>query len=189
MTNSEIIQIEGIGAVNFVYNPRAIKTTITIRPHRGVRVAIPPNADLEAALDFVRRKDAWIKKHLAIISDHKKEKEEANNAFLTIDKKEARKKLKSRLRELARKNGFKFGKITIRSQKTRWGSCSGKNDISLNYKLVILPQDLLDYVIFHELVHTREHNHSPNFWEDLNKYVGDGKAKARILTEWGMGIL
>lgn len=189
MTNSQIIQIEGIGAVNFVYNPRAIKTTITIRPNRGVRVAIPPNADLEAAMDFVHRKEKWINKHLGIIKDYKKEKEEANNAFLNIDKKEARKKIKSRLRELARKNDFKFGKISMRNQKTRWGSCAGNNDISLNYKLVLLPPELMDYVLFHELVHTRVHNHSPKFWEDLNKYVGDAKAKAKILTEWGMGIL
>lgn len=140
-------------------------------------------------MDFVRRKEPWIKKHLAVISEHQKLQEEVNQAFLNIDKKEARKAIKKRLRELARKNGFTFGKISLRNQRTRWGSCSGSNNISLNYKLAILPPDLVDYVIFHELVHTKFHDHSEQFWEELNQYVGDGKKKARTLTEYGLGIL
>ncbi len=56
-------------------------------------------------------------------------------------------------------------------------------------KLAVLPQELMDYVIFHELVHTKVHNHSKKFWEELDKYVGNGKAKARVLKEYGLGIL
>jgi len=140
-------------------------------------------------MSFVRKKETWIKKHLAIIRDKQTQNSEVNAAFLNIDKKAARKKITSRLRELARANGFTFGKVTIRNQRTRWGSCSGKGDLSLNLKLVVLPQELMDYVIFHELVHTRIHNHSQRFWKELNKYVGNGKAKARILKEYGLGIL
>ncbi len=189
MLNSQIIQVEGIGAVTLVKNPRARKIIITIRPHRGVRVSIPQRNSLEQAMDFVRKKEKWIKKNLALISEHQKQKEDINQAFLNIDKKDARKKIKSRLKELAKQNGFAYGKVSIRNQRTRWGSCSGRCDISLNIKLVVLPQDLFDYVIFHELVHTRIHNHSGRFWEELDKYVGDGKAKARTLTEYGLGIL
>jgi predicted metal-dependent hydrolase len=189
MANSQIIQFEGIGPVTFMHNPRAKRIIITIRPHRGVRVAIPQRSSIDSAMDFVHRKEKWIKKHLTTIEESKKQKNVINEAFLAIDKKEARKSIKKRLRELARQNGFIYGKVSIRNQRTRWGSCSGKNCISLNMKLVVLPQDLFDYVIFHELVHTRIHNHSDRFWEELNKYVGDGKAKAKTLTEYGLGIL
>jgi hypothetical protein len=79
--------------------------------------------------------------------------------------------------------------VSIRNQTTRWGSCSAKGNISLNLKLVALPPELFDYVILHELVHTREHNHSARFWRELDKYVENGKAKAKALREYGVGIL
>jgi predicted metal-dependent hydrolase len=189
MINSQILQVEGIGNITFVESPHARRVVITIRPRRGVRVSLPPHSSIDAAMDFVRRKEPWIKKHLGVIAEHQKQQEEVNLAFQNIDKKEARKTIKKRLRELARKNGFILGKISLRNQRTRWGSCSGNNNISLNYKLAILPPELMDYVIFHELVHTKFHDHSEQFWEEVNKYVGDGKAKAKVLTEWGMGIL
>jgi len=67
-------------------------------------------------------------------------------------------------------------KYSIRNQKTRWGSCSNLNNINLNINLVSLTQDLMDYVILHELLHTKIKNHSKKFWAQLDKYVG-GKAK------------
>jgi predicted metal-dependent hydrolase len=189
MTNSQIIQVEGIGPVTFIYSASAKRTTITIRPRRGVRVSVPQHSTIDEAMSFVRKKEVWIKKHLTIISEKQAQNRDVNEAFANIDKKAARKKITSRLRELARANGFTFGKVSTRNQRTRWGSCSGKGNLSFNLKLVILPQELMDYVIFHELVHTRIHNHSPRFWQEVDKYAGNGKAKARILKEWGLGIL
>jgi predicted metal-dependent hydrolase len=189
MANSETVQIEGIGAVTFVHTPRAKRVTITIRPRRGVRVAIPPHSSIKAGMDFVRVKTKWIKKHLAKIEEYEALKKSVNDAFQAIDKKEAKKTIIRRLKELASENGFIYNKVSIRNQHTRWGSCSGKGNLSLNLKLAALPQELFDYVIFHELVHTRIHNHSKQFWEELDKYVGDGRAKARRLTEYGLGIL
>jgi len=189
MVESETIHVEGIGPVTLVHSPRARRIVISVRPRRGVRVSIPRRGSVKAALDFVRKKDLWIKKHQAAIKEYEDKKKAANDAFLNIDKKEARKKIISRLEELARQNGFTYRKVSIRNQRTRWGSCSGKCDISLNLKLVALPQDLLDYVIFHELVHTRVHNHSKKFWAELDKYVGNGKVKAKRLVEYGLGIL
>jgi predicted metal-dependent hydrolase len=189
MANSEIIQVEGIGVVTFVQSPRARRVVITIRPRRGVRVSIPRHNSIKDGISFVRKKEAWIKKHLAIISEKQTQNREVNEAFLDIDKKAARKKITSRLRELAKAHGFTYGRVSTRNQRTRWGSCSGLGNLSFNLKLVILPPELMDYVIFHELVHTRIHNHSERFWQEVNKYVGNGKAKAKILKEWGLGIL
>jgi predicted metal-dependent hydrolase len=189
MANSQIIQVEGIGAITFVHSTSARRTTITIRPRRGVRVSVPRHSTIDEAMSFVQKKEVWIKKHLAIISEKQAQNSDVNEAFANIDKKAARKQITGRLRELARAHGFTFGKVSIRNQRTRWGSCSGKGNLSLNLKLVALPQELMDYVIFHELVHTRIHNHSERFWQEVDKYTGNGKAKARILKEWGLGIL
>lgn len=70
-----------------------------------------------------------------------------------------------------------YNKITISKARSRWGSCSSKRDISLSFYLMLLPVHLMDYVILHELAHTREMNHGPKFWELLNQLT-DGKALA-----------
>jgi predicted metal-dependent hydrolase len=189
MANLQLIQLEGIGTVTFVASPRARRIVITVRPRRGVRVSIPRHNSLEDAMSFVRKKEVWIKKHLAIIGEKQTQNKEVNEAFLNIDKKAARKRITGRLRELAKVHGFTYGKVSIRNQRTRWGSCSGRNNLSFNLKLVVLPQELMDYVIFHELVHTQIHNHSQRFWQEVDKYAGNGKAMAKLLTEYGLGIL
>jgi len=71
--------------------------------------------------------------------------------------------------ELADKFGFSCGRVTVREAKTRWGSCSGENNISLNIYLMQLPDELIDYVILHELCHTKVKNHSSKFWDLLRK--------------------
>lgn len=64
---------------------------------------------------------------------------------------------------------YKIGKITIRNQKTRWGSCSSKGNLNFNYKIIFLPLELADYIIIHELCHLKEFNHSKNFWTLVEK--------------------
>ena len=72
----------------------------------------------------------------------------------------------------------------MKNQKTLWGSCSSANNINLNVNLVRLPDELRDYVIWHELVHTRHKNHSKAFWRALNRIVGDGKRLQRQLRQY-----
>ena len=93
------------------------------------------------------------------------------NAKIETLRKEAKKILPVRLEELARKHGFKYGKVAIRNAKTRWGSCSWRNNINLNLHLARLDNDLIDYVILHELCHTVEKNHSVRFWALLHKHL------------------
>ena len=189
MINSQTIQIDGIGTVLLQHSARARRIIITVRPGKGVRVAVPRRTSIKAALKFVGAKKPWIKKHLARIKEYEKQKQEFNDVFLSIDKAVARKQIIGRLNQLALQHGFTYNKVSIRNQRTRWGSCSGKGNISLNMKLVALPPELFDYVILHELVHTRIHNHSRKFWSELDKYMGNGKAKAARLIEYGLGIL
>lgn len=83
--------------------------------------------------------------------------------------------LPPRLYMLSNRHNLPYGKVKINSSRGRWGSCSAKKDINLSYFLVLLPQHLIDYVLLHELCHTREMNHSDRFWALLNSFT-DGKA-------------
>ena len=87
-------------------------------------------------------------------------------------KEEAQLYLLPRFQKLATTFGFDFQKVTLRSMSSRWGSCSTKKRISLNIHLVRLPEHLQDYVILHELVHTRIPNHGTGFWKELDRLTG-----------------
>ncbi|MFA8436652.1 MAG: M48 family metallopeptidase [Marinifilaceae bacterium] len=84
-------------------------------------------------------------------------------------RREAQYYLPHRVQELAKEFGFQHGKVSVRNAKTRWGSCSHDNRISLNIHLIRMPSHLIDYVILHELCHTIEKNHSSNFWDLMKK--------------------
>lgn len=189
MPDYQTVQVEGIGTVLMEHSWRARRIVISVRAGKGVRVAVPYRTSFEAALKFVHAKKSWIKKHLVRLQEYEKHKQSFNEGFLSVNKTAARNRIITRLAELARQYGFTYKNVSIRNQTTRWGSCSAKGNISLNLKLVALPPELGDYVILHELVHTRVHNHSARFWQELDKYVGDGKAKAKALREYGVGIL
>ena len=88
---------------------------------------------------------------------------------------EAKEYLPNRVAQLATKHGFQFKKVSIRNAKTRWGSCSQNNNINLSLHLMRLPDHLVDYVILHELVHTKIKNHSRDFWQLLDTVSGDAK--------------
>ena len=86
---------------------------------------------------------------------------------------EARRILPDRVRMLAARHGFQFGRLTLKNLCSRWGSCSVTNNVNLNIKLLLLPDELIDFVILHELAHTRVKNHGPRFWALMEKMNGD----------------
>ena len=83
---------------------------------------------------------------------------------------QAREEFSARLEQISNTTGLEWNGLSIRGQKTRWGSCSAKGNISLNFKMLFLPANLVDHVLLHELVHTRELNHSQRFWALMKKY-------------------
>lgn len=85
----------------------------------------------------------------------------------------SRKIITDRTKVLAKENDFEFKKISIREQSTRWGSCSSEKNLNFNWKLILGPQKVLDYVIIHELSHTVEMNHSKAFWLVVQKVMPD----------------
>lgn len=102
--------------------------------------------------------------------------EYAKKCLTEIYRLEAKQILPQRLSELAYKHGLSYNKVTIRNNKRNWGSCSSKNNISLNLQMMKLPDNLIDSILLHELVHTEIKNHSSAFWNRLNQLTGN-KAK------------
>ena len=78
----------------------------------------------------------------------------------------------------------KVGRITIRNQKTRWGSCSSAGNVNFNYQLYYLSDELLDYVVVHELAHRRHMDHSKEFWSEVARYCPDYRARRKQLKEY-----
>ena len=189
MTNYYTTNIDGIGPVLLEKSRRAKRVTISVRISRGTRVAVPTRTSFKKALEYVYLKKEWIQKYLAKIEQDENRRKALTDPFLAIDKADARKRLTDRLYHLAREHGFTCNNVSIREQRTRWGSCSYKNNISLNVKLILLPKGLIDYVMLHELVHTRIHNHSKKFWAELDRYTGNGKAMAKRLRMNGLRLL
>jgi len=181
---SKIINIDNIGDVLFERSKRAKHINISIKPFKGVRVAVPYRVSFTSAIGFVYNKIDWIRKHVEKMKKFEEKHNKTANRIIIKDVNSAKKRIEQRINELAKTNGFTYNKVTIRNQKTKWGSCSTKNNISLNIKLVTLPNELMDYVIFHELVHTKEKNHSKCFWAELEKYVSDAKALDKRLNKY-----
>jgi len=186
---SETIKIKGIGPVLFERSSRARHVNISVRPFVGVRVAVPFGVSFKEAENFAVSKKDWIKKHQAKIRQMEQDHRIIFDEFNNINRRDARKILVRRLAELAGKYGFKYNRIFIRNQKTRWGSCSAKNNISLNVKLVRLPEALRDYILIHELIHTRIKNHSRKFYAELYRIVGDWKLLDSRLKKYGPCLL
>lgn len=94
-------------------------------------------------------------------------------------RKDAKQYLPNRTYELAKRFEFTYSDVKIQSSTTRWGSCSGKKNINLTLYLMLLPMHLIDYVILHELCHTREMNHSSKFWGEMDAVTGNRSSELR----------
>jgi predicted metal-dependent hydrolase len=95
----------------------------------------------------------------------------------------AKRYLPGRAAELAGKYGFRINKVSVRNQKTRWGSCSARGNLSFNYNLVQYKKEIIDYVIVHELCHLKEMNHSEKFWHLVEKFCPDYKILRKELKK------
>ena len=187
--NKDIVEVDGIGLIRLKRSRRARNMNLTVKPFSGVGVTIPSGVSLKQVEQFVVSKTDWIAKHLAQARQLEKRRLHAASVIEETDAGKARKFLVQNLMTLAEQHGFKVGNVSVRKQKTRWGSCSVNNNISLNINLIHLPQQLMTYVILHELLHTRLKNHGRQFWRELDDLVGDARMLRSRLNEYSYLLL
>ena len=184
MANGYVKNIEEI-PVLFEKSNRAKNIGIRIKHNGDVRVAVPLFSTYNYAEQIALDRIEWIRVKREHMKVHKEQLKDKLKDIKPIDTEKAKVILINRLEELSDIYDFKYNRVFIRNQKTRWGSCSGKNNINLNINLVRVSNELQDYVILHELVHTKIKNHSIRFWKELDKYVGDAKHYDRLLKKEG----
>lgn len=153
----------------------------------GVRVAVPYRVPFNEAENIVRKRSEWIEKNILRMEEFRRTY--APELLQMLPEKEAREKIEKKFKDLAREHGFLYNRLTIRRQKTRWGSCSRDNNISLNIHLAILPVDLMEYVMLHELVHTRVKDHGRFFKRELDRLVGDSRGYEKRLKGYHLELL
>jgi predicted metal-dependent hydrolase len=165
------------GDVIFATSKRARRITISVRAFQPVRVSYPTRVSMKRAREYFEDNIGWVVK--SRLKAHRREEniKELWSGLPSIDVKAEKRRMLERLHELAREHGCRFGKVSFRSQRTRWGSCSATNNISLNINLARLPRHLCDYVLLHELAHTKVKNHGSDFWDYLNILTSDNAKK------------
>lgn len=171
---------------------RSNRKTIAIEIKGDGRVVVraPLRISKVAILAFVEKKSAWIEKHLAAITKRQSCPELpvtiAELGTLAIA---ARQDIARRVAKFAPIVGVTYGRITIRSQKTRWGSCSSKGNLNFNCLLMLCPEDIRDYVVVHELCHRKEMNHSAAFWAEVRKVLSEYEIQRQWLKDNGGRII
>ncbi|MFR9620023.1 MAG: YgjP-like metallopeptidase domain-containing protein [Rikenellaceae bacterium] len=166
-----------LGTIIISRSTRARRVSISVKPSGDVRLTIPLEIDPQCALQFIDSRREWI------ISARERVSAYARPQYTPSQIEELRQRAKGYLPQrcaaLAAQHKLQFNKLTIRATRSKWGSCSGQNNISLSIFLMTLPPHLIDFVILHELTHTIHHNHSPRFHAHLNTLLG-GREKILI---------
>lgn len=168
--------LSGIGLIVYV---RARQLRLSVNPHGTVTMKVPPGESIAHARQFLRSKKDWVRRHLETFRRFPKPGAEGVGETLE----QAGRRIIARLRELSAMHGLAYSGVAFRHQKSRWGSCNRNNRLSLNVGLGLLPPELLDYVLLHELLHTRIKNHGKAFWAELTGLMPDARARAIRLRE------
>ncbi|HUO50464.1 MAG TPA: SprT family zinc-dependent metalloprotease [Candidatus Paceibacterota bacterium] len=171
-------------------NPRARRITITVRRDGSVWVTKPRRTPLRAVEQFVHKSVSWIEKaRKKIAGTARTSRIESSKKEFEKFKSAARHLVARRIMLLNERYGFRFSKIVIRNQKSRWGSCSHAGVLSFNYRLVFLPEHLADYVIVHELCHLAEMNHGKKFWALVAQAIPDHVRCRKEIRKYEHGLL
>lgn len=152
-----------------------------------------PDSEIER---FLKEKRQWIIEKLQLIREKQRERQEREATInkLTMDEiqalaDKALQIIPERVAYFAPQIGVTYGRITIRNQRTRWGSCSGKGNLNFNCLLMLTPPEIIDYVVVHELCHRKQMNHSPAFWAEVEKILPDYKERRLWLKKNGGALI
>lgn len=165
-------------------HPRSKGVRMSVSGERALTVTAPrwvPNYFIERV---VKAKEDWILKTFSLFSRMPKILSLGEKKVLyEKHKEEARELVSRRLSYFNQFYGFSWNRISIRNQKTRWGSCSKKKNLNFHFKLALVPEALADYVVVHELCHLEEFNHSKKFWALVARTIPDHEACRKELRK------
>ena len=159
--------------------------SLRVAENGAIVVRAPYGVAAEEADRFVERHRDWL---LARLREYERTK--FLRPVYTDQEKEngraqARRILEEKCLRFARGMGVSYGRITIREQKTRWGSCSARGNLNFNWKLILMPEEIQDYLVVHELAHRIEMNHSPAFWRLVERELPDYRERRAWLKKNG----
>ncbi len=156
---------------------RARCLRVTIHPSGDLSATLPRGMRIEKLENFMKQKADWILRRIKIAKKRKPAfllPKSSRREYLKL-KEQARTLAIKKLQEFSQYYNLQYRRISIRNQKSRWGSCSRKGNLNFNYRIVHLPEKHLDYIIVHELCHLREFNHSKRFWDLVAETIPDYK--------------
>lgn len=161
-----------LGSVTISRNARSRNISLTVTATGEVRLTLPIRGSETEALKFLENRVDWIIAARKKIAQRElRASTEMSRAEIELLRHYAKEYLPRRTEELALMHGFKYGRVTVRAARTKWGCCTGENNLSLSLFLMQLPYHLIDFVILHELTHTIHHNHSQHFHAALNQLL------------------
>ena len=158
-------------------------TAIQIDENGDVIVRSPYSVSRQRVEKMLLDKQDWIEKHQKEIKERKKDRHIITEQERREGIERAKIVFPERIRYYAKIMGVTYGKVTLREQKTRWGSCSSNGNLNFNWKLDLMPDEILDYVIVHELAHRIEMNHSERFWKIVEEVLPDYRERRKWLKE------
>lgn len=190
MSNQTKIELQKDNRTLTLQVIRSARKTIglQVKEDGAVLLRIPNRLSGRALQDFLNREQSWIWQKAEQMQSRIKQRETTGATPVEQLSREELEKIKEkigfRVNYYSKIMGVTVGRITIRNQKTRWGSCSSKGNLNFNYQLYYLPDELLDYVVVHELSHRRHMNHSADFWEEVEKYCPNYKVYRQQLKKY-----
>lgn len=181
MTN----QLEDL-QINIIYSKRK---TISIELRMDELIVRAPKGMSRYEINkFLSEKQSWIEKHLAKLQEQRSALEQLPPFTMDEIRKLAAQALISipeKVKKYAPIVGVSYGRITIRNQRSRWGSCSGKGNLNFNCLLMLFPDDVIDYVVVHELCHRKHMNHSADFYAEVERVFPEYRRCQKWLKENG----
>jgi predicted metal-dependent hydrolase len=172
----------------FVRHPRARRYVVSVREDGCVRITLPRWGSMREAREFVGRLDSWIERQRRRLEEDRRKVPRVPDTDRRHGLERARRELPPRLFELAASLGLTVSKVSVRNQRWRWGSCSPRGHICLNWRLVRMPSWVRDYVLIHELMHLQRLDHSKKFWKLVAQQCPDYQAARRWLRENGRAL-
>lgn len=200
-------------AVSIARHRRARRYVLRMTADGALRITVPRGASVAGGVAFARRQGAWIAREQArrIVRNRAwadgglvwfrgervpletivrpKEGERLREVFEAHLRAMANAELPARCMDLAKQHGLAVSRVTIRNQRSRWGSCSSRGTIALNWRLVQMPAAVSDYVILHELMHIKQPNHSRRFWKEVAAVCDGWRAAEHWLRTHGRELL